>query len=350
MGTRTRTETKKQTDNKTIQRRQRGTTLPNPTQLKLRAGQPAGGDRAGCLLRLWSRAKKTKACQRRWPRATSAPGEEARSRRVRGGARTDRKRHRGRLGVLRERECEHTSERQNGGPVGVREGGRRDRSGRTTTDVICTRNGLGSGEFFFRMSRKCCAKSAMRAATLSTQQRLQKTQKKPPTLGRMLDIVRPIPIRMHIVAYPHAIAQLLLEQVALVQKQHDRRLGEQLRRRDGLPEHVAVLEAVDAPVLREPLVEARDRREEEDRVAVVEVRVPGDPLRARPADVVDAPFGPRCGPWGCACAGNVSVSVSMPPTWLMDVARDAPFVNLILCSCTPSVRSRARTTSSSDGS
>ena len=131
------------------------------------------------------KSKKTKACQRRWPRATSARGEEARSRRVRGGARTDRKRHRGRLGVLRERECEHKSERQNGGPVGER----RDRSGRTTTDVICTRNGLGSGEFFFRMSRKCCAKSAKRMCMhrrVRSSQRQTSATQRPKGSGRKL--------------------------------------------------------------------------------------------------------------------------------------------------------------------
>ena len=54
----------------------------------------------------------------------------------------------------------------------------------------------------------------------------------------------------------------------------DDALGEELRLDDALPEEEGVLEAVDAAVLGEELVEARDGREEQDRVRVVEVREP----------------------------------------------------------------------------
>ena len=71
---------------------------------------------------------------------------------------------------------------------------------------------------------------------------------------------------------------------------------------DGLPEQHAVLQTVDPAVFRKLFVETVDRREENNSVDVVEVRVPCDPLRARPADVVDAPLRPRRGP--CQCEGR----------------------------------------------
>ena len=75
-------------------------------------------------------------------------------------------------------------------------------------------------------------------------------------------------------AHAHARPQLPLQQIALIQKQYDLRLGQQAERAQRAPEEVRVLEAVHAPVLREALVEARDGREEDDRVHVVEVGVP----------------------------------------------------------------------------
>ena len=83
---------------------------------------------------------------------------------------------------------------------------------------------------------------------------------------------------MHVVLDADPVQELLLEQIALVQEQHDRRLREQFRRHDRLPEHEAVLEAVNAPVLGQSLVEAADGREEDDGVDIVEVRVPCVPL------------------------------------------------------------------------
>ena len=106
----------------------------------------------------------------------------------------------------------------------------------------------------------------------------------PHTLCCVLDVVRPVTVAMDVVLDAYTGKQLLLQQVALVQEQHDRRLRKQLGRDDRLPEHVAVLEAVHAPVLGEALVEAGDGREEDDRVAVVKVRVPRGTLRERKSD------------------------------------------------------------------
>lgn len=54
--------------------------------------------------------------------------------------------------------------------------------------------------------------------------------------------------------------------------------SEKVRRTDGLPKQQAVLETVHPPVFREPLVEAADRCEEDDRVDIVKVGVPCVPL------------------------------------------------------------------------
>lgn len=73
----------------------------------------------------------------------------------------------------------------------------------------------------------------------------------------------------------HAVLQLPLQYIALVQEQHNRRPREQLARDDRLPQDERVFQAVDAGVLQESLVEAGYRGEEYDRVDVLEVRQPG---------------------------------------------------------------------------
>lgn len=58
----------------------------------------------------------------------------------------------------------------------------------------------------------------------------------------------------------------------------DDALGEEFRLNDALPQQERVLKPVDASVFREELVEARDGGEEQDRVRVVEERIPGRAL------------------------------------------------------------------------
>ena len=114
---------------------------------------------------------------------------------------------------------------------------------------------------------------------------------RPRTFRSMFQVVRTVPVAMHVILDADPIQELLLEQIALVQEQHDRRLREQFRRHDRLPEHETVLEAVDAPVLGQPLVEAADGGEEDDGVAIVEIGVPCIALGARATNIVYAPFG-----------------------------------------------------------
>ena len=81
-------------------------------------------------------------------------------------------------------------------------------------------------------------------------------------------------IRRDPVNHANTSREFLLQEIAFVQEQYNLRLAQQLVRADHLPQLVAVLQPIDAPVLRELLVEAADRREEDDRVHVVEVGWP----------------------------------------------------------------------------
>ena len=114
------------------------------------------------------------------------------------------------------------------------------------------------------------------------------------TLGRGRQVVLPIAKAGHAVPDADATAQLQVEDVALVEEEDHLRVLEPLARAHRLPQQVAVLEPVHAPVLHELLVEARDWREEDDHDHVVEV---GAPCRALCEDVggelVSRPGHPR---------------------------------------------------------
>ena len=90
------------------------------------------------------------------------------------------------------------------------------------------------------------------------------------TLGRSRQVVLPIAKAGHAVPDADATAQVQVEDVALVEEEHHLCVSEPLAHAHCLPQQVAVLEPVHMPVLHELLVEARDRREEDDHVHVVE--------------------------------------------------------------------------------
>jgi len=110
------------------------------------------------------------------------------------------------------------------------------------------------------------------------------------TFGHGRQVILLITKAGHTVSDADTVAQLQVEDVALVEEEDHLRVREPLARAHRLPQQVAVLEPVHAPVLHELLVEARDRREEDDRVHVVEV---GVPCRALCEDVVSGPGHPR---------------------------------------------------------
>ena len=72
-------------------------------------------------------------------------------------------------------------------------------------------------------------------------------------------------------------------------------LGEQLGLDDALPEQERVFQPVYAPVLCEQLVEARNGREEQDRVRIIKVRIPRSPLRPRREGTIMQPVSVPCG-------------------------------------------------------
>ena len=98
------------------------------------------------------------------------------------------------------------------------------------------------------------------------------------TCARAFKRIWPGPVACDILAERDAGVELLSEDVAFVEEQDDVRLGEELVRHDRLPQVDAVLDPVHVDVFLECLVEARDRREEDDRVDHVEVRRPEQTL------------------------------------------------------------------------
>ena len=100
------------------------------------------------------------------------------------------------------------------------------------------------------------------------------------TLRDGLVVVRAV-VRRHVVVQPHAALELLLEQVALVQEEHDADVREQLVLDDALPEDERVLEPVHTAVLEQAFVKGGDRREEQDRMDVGKVREPCSALVVR---------------------------------------------------------------------
>jgi hypothetical protein len=77
------------------------------------------------------------------------------------------------------------------------------------------------------------------------------------------------------------VVDLLLEEIDLVREEDDGRLLEHLGRDDLVPEYEGVLETIDAAVLLELLVEARDGSQEDDSGNVLEEREPSMPLVVR---------------------------------------------------------------------
>ena len=105
--------------------------------------------------------------------------------------------------------------------------------------------------------------------------------------------ILPLSIAAHISPQLHARAELALQDIALVEEEHEVDGGEELVRAEGFPEEDRVLEAVHLRVLLERQVE-RERREEDDRLHVVKVRDPVLPLSAGTPGLAEA------GWWGSA--------------------------------------------------
>ena len=90
------------------------------------------------------------------------------------------------------------------------------------------------------------------------------------TLGCSRQVILLITKAGHAVSDVDAAVQLQVEDVALVEEEDHLGVSEPLARAHCLPQQVAVLEPVHMLVLHELLVEARDRREEDDHIHIVE--------------------------------------------------------------------------------
>jgi hypothetical protein len=98
------------------------------------------------------------------------------------------------------------------------------------------------------------------------------------TFRNVTSRVGTIAIARQVLLDRHPVVDLLLEEIDLVREEDDRRLLEHLGRDDLVPEYEGVLETIDAAVLLELLVEARDGSQEDDSGNVLEEREPSMPL------------------------------------------------------------------------
>jgi hypothetical protein len=98
------------------------------------------------------------------------------------------------------------------------------------------------------------------------------------TFRNVTSRVGTIAIARQVLLDRHPVVDLLLEEIDLVREEDDGRLLEHLGRDDLVPEYEGVLETIDAAVLLELLVEARDGSQEDDSGNVLEEREPSMPL------------------------------------------------------------------------
>ena len=98
-----------------------------------------------------------------------------------------------------------------------------------------------------------------------------------------------LPVALHITPKPLPFLQLPLKQIALVEKQHQLRLRQELIRAHHLPELHTIIQPIDVRVLGEPFVEAANRSEEDDGVDIIEV---GGPLGAQGPGATDIVYAP----------------------------------------------------------
>jgi hypothetical protein len=101
------------------------------------------------------------------------------------------------------------------------------------------------------------------------------------TFRNVTSRVGTIAIARQVLLDRHPVVDLLLEEIDLVREEDDGRLLEHLGRDDLVPEYEGVLETIDAAVLLELLVEARDGSQEDDSGNVLEEREPSMPLVVR---------------------------------------------------------------------